>query len=161
MSIIIHIPRVSNDRSIYNPDNLDETVQDDDSPERINLPHRRDIKPNDLSKLEVSKASSKYTLSGDDMISNISLDSNLYYNGRKSLIEVENTFGAESLEKEIVIDSRGSISRSTKFGSPRKGDIHMPPKKEAVCDYNFDNVSEGTIYDEINKVDQNSSESKG
>jgi hypothetical protein len=71
MSITIHIPR---------SEKTDTEEQDEEMGENIsvNIPKESTAKPNNLSNLKNSVSSSKYSLSGDDMNSNLSFDSNFF-----------------------------------------------------------------------------------
>lgn len=127
MSIIIHIPKTTNDSfkdKAVNEDsvNVDENLETDS----INIPKIKQAKANDLSRLEVSMYSSnKYTLSGDEMVSNLSIEIG-YMNGRISM---------SNDEKEIEIETRNVI-----YITPKK--INKSFNSKSICEKNFYNTTQ-------------------
>ena len=85
MSIIIHISKDS--------ENINDLSETDGNVSK-NIPHETVSKSNNLS--EISAASSKYTLSVDDIISNISFESNNYSHSKSS----------NEIDNEIVIKNK-------------------------------------------------------
>ncbi len=141
MSIIIHIPRIQTEDSINNKtrqaDLESVNLEEQNEVISINLPKYKQAKANDLSKFEVSICSSKYTLSGDEMTSNLSFDSNVFPNSNRSHYN--------DVEKELEIENK-----NIKY-------ITTPVKKKSESNYfhNYENnKSERVIYEEINKAEQ-------
>jgi len=140
MSIIIQIPKMQNEQSIYNQNkNADaDSISIDGKKEiqSINIPKHSQVNANDLSKFEVSM-SSKCSFSGDDMTSNLSYDSNY--------ISPRGYNNQNELEKEIEIGNVNHIATPVK----KKQD-------KTASGYNYTNKnnfsSERVIYDEINKA---------
>ncbi len=76
MSITIHIHR--NEKVDGDEGESDEIVDE----VSINLPKKTAAKSNNLSNLENSITSSKYSISAEEIISNLSFDSNFFNSGR-------------------------------------------------------------------------------
>lgn len=148
MSIIIHIPKISTDKSFQSKEH--QTNEDSNNIDEyndtvsINLPKFKQAKSNDLSKLEVSVASSKYTLSGDDMVSNLSFESNFYLQAVTNSFHIHN-----EVEKEIEIDGKNIRYITT------------PVKKKSTSDFSYKYQetntghyfsSERVIYEEFNRA---------
>jgi hypothetical protein len=107
MSIKIHIPKGEpREKGPVAEDSLEEPAET-----VVNLPKYQQAKPNDLSKLEhsICSSKSKYTLSGDDMNSNISFDS-----GNLSAYRRVSHLQGNDLEKEIDFEHTGAC------GTPKK-----------------------------------------
>jgi hypothetical protein len=92
MSIVLHVSKLSD---------KDDTCEVSESINAINLPRYLNPHKNDLTALEISIASSKYTLSGDDMTSNLSFESQ----GGKAK-------QSNDLENEIILHNQ-TVDRSS------------------------------------------------
>ncbi len=136
MSIKIIIPRSGGEESV--PEGVEEALENPS----INVPKHSQAKSNDLSKLENSICSSKYTLSGDDMNSNLSIDSNFFVNGK-----IFNNYNSNAdLEKEIDIE----ISQE-KISTPQKNQSYS--KNFYVNNETNNNFSsERVICEELNNA---------
>jgi hypothetical protein len=99
MSIILHVSKFS-DKS-----EKDETSEITDNTNVINIPRDFKTKRNDLSALELSITSSKYTLSGDDMtLSNLSFDSHSVMNTKNTHEDNEIIIQSQSGERASYMD---------------------------------------------------------
>ncbi len=190
MSIIIHIPRIQNENSIYSINkqaDLDEVyLEEHNEVDSINIPKHNEAKANDLSRFEDSNVENRHIRNNtnndyntdkkdkayeknmshmdivnkilnindknskdkdisnpsprksvsDDMVSNISCDSNIY----------QKTITQNDSEKEIEIDNKSVIKY-----------IPTPEKKRENNPYYNTPISGnfGGIYNEITKAEFN------
>lgn len=119
----MQIPK-SSDRS-----NNYDISENNDHRASINIPRQSKAKANDLSRFEVSITTSKNTLSGDDMLSNLSFDSHVIINGRNSNVT----------ENEIIMEDASNIR-----------------KLSTTQDMNVS--TERVICEEMNKAEKNKSD---
>jgi hypothetical protein len=96
MSIILHVSKLTDNNS--KEDICDVT----ESTNAVNLPRNLYPNRNDLSALEISIVSSKYTLSGDDMLSNLSFESH----------GVNTSKQTNDIEGEIILNNRKAYKGS-------------------------------------------------
>jgi hypothetical protein len=101
MSLILHVSKLSDNN------NDDDTCEITETTTAVNILPNFKTHKNDLSAIELSTSSSKYTSSGDDILSNISFDSNGLVNYLKPGLDVENEFnlGSHSIDRSSYIDN--------------------------------------------------------
>lgn len=149
MSIIIHIDSPQNkEKFTYQEDSLpcDENVT------TINLPKLNNAKSNDISKLEVSINSSKYsknskyskyTLSGDDMNSNMSLENS-----------------PDKKEKYSFFNNNFNLTTTKTFNNNTLKTFKSSDICEQMYSGENNNNTEKIIYEEMNRLENSILENK-